>query len=387
MATISPLPVGATRSVDDGRSDGALLERYATSRDEAAFALLVRRHGTLVLGVCRRILGEGGDADDAFQAVFLVLARQAGSLARRALAGGSLGPWLYRVAYNAAVQGQRGAAARRRREAVAARLRPEGSTMTHTDSLDALSPVLDEELAALPRRLREPVILCALQGRTQRAVSAELGVAEVTIRRRLTRALETLRRRLTRRGVVLSATALAAALAAQSAGAALPASALASACQAGAAGSSLPAACVSIADAVLHTLHCQAAIKLAAASCAALAAPLAVGLAVWAGSSAGPPAAEDAPAAASAAAASSTGTVSRPSTQNDAHEPEPQPHGFADSSSYSFSASASSSNGSFQAEINDNDEITRYDDPAEADEALRRMEEAWDRFAPGGSSP
>jgi RNA polymerase sigma factor (sigma-70 family) len=182
-------------------SDHELLRRFAAGRDEAAFARLVERHGPLVLGVCRRILRDTHDSDDAFQATFFVLARKAASVRRAA----SLAGWLYRVAYRIAVQARAERVRRHLRER-------QGHDMRRADApaaaWDDLRPVLDEEVQALPDKYRLPVVLCYLQGRTLTQAAADLGWPRGTVAGRLGRARDLLRERLTRRGVVLSAALL-----------------------------------------------------------------------------------------------------------------------------------------------------------------------------------
>src|SRR5262249_9287871 len=144
-----------------GLTDGQLLGRFLSSRNEAAFAALVRRHGPMVLGVCRRILGDFHDAEDAFQATFLVLARKAASVVKRE----SLGNWLYGVAYRTALQARVTNARRRARE------RPMRD-MPHPELPPAepqdWRPLLDRELSRLPEKYRAAIVLCDLEGRTRR---------------------------------------------------------------------------------------------------------------------------------------------------------------------------------------------------------------------------
>jgi RNA polymerase sigma factor (sigma-70 family) len=184
--------------------DRQLLERFTAAREEAAFEALLRRHGPMVQGVCRRVLGNAHDAEDAFQATFLVLASRAGSIGRRESVGG----WLYQVAYNTALKARASAAARRRREQ-----RPEGRSAG--DPLAdvtgrELMTVLDEELQRLPERYRAPLVLCYLEGLTRDEAAGRLGFSESTLKRRLEEGRERLRRRLERRGLALSAALLAA---------------------------------------------------------------------------------------------------------------------------------------------------------------------------------
>src|SRR5262249_47939163 len=139
-------------------SDGALLARFAAVHDEAAFAEVVRRHAALVLGVCRRQLPQIEDAEDAFQATFLVLARRAGSVRW----GGSVGGWLQETACRLAAELRRRDARRRAREKEATRGHtPEGG------GLQELCAALDEELRRLPDRFRRPLLLCYLEARTR----------------------------------------------------------------------------------------------------------------------------------------------------------------------------------------------------------------------------
>jgi RNA polymerase sigma-70 factor (ECF subfamily) len=196
-----------------GVSDGQLLELFLARRDEAAFAELVRRHGPMVLGVCRRILGNSHDADDAFQATFLVLVRRAAAVRPRS----RVGNFLYGVACRTALEARRAAARRRRKEA---------SVMPRSEAPPAewsdLVPVLDQELRRLPDRYRAPLLLCDIEGKTRKEAAVELGWPEGTVSSRLARARALLARRLARHGLSLSA-AVVAELLTQNALAAVPA--------------------------------------------------------------------------------------------------------------------------------------------------------------------
>jgi RNA polymerase sigma factor (sigma-70 family) len=195
-------------------SDPELLERFLGQRDAAAFAALVRRHGPAVLGVCRRVLRNGHDAEDAFQATFLVLARKARFIARRE----ALGSWLYGVAYRVALRARADAARRRKHESQAAQ-RVEAQTAC--DALaDDVRPVLDEEVSRLPDKYRRPVVLCYFEGKTYQEAARLLGWPPGTVSVRLARARGLLRRRLALRGLALSSAALAVCLAEGSASAA-----------------------------------------------------------------------------------------------------------------------------------------------------------------------
>lgn len=183
-------------------TDGQLLECFLQHREEAAFAALVRRHGAMVLGVCRRLLHNPHDADDAFQAAFLVLVRRAPTL----LARQTVGNWLYGVAYHTALKARAAARKRRAKEAqVATRLTPTAPTEVESD----WRSLLDEELHRLPAKYRDAIVLCDLEGKTRREAAAQLGVAVGTLSGRLTTARRLLARRLSSRGVTLGAVALA----------------------------------------------------------------------------------------------------------------------------------------------------------------------------------
>jgi RNA polymerase sigma factor (sigma-70 family) len=183
--------------------DAELLERFITMRDEDAFAALVARHGPMVLACARRVAGNVHDADDAFQATFLVLARKAASVQPR----GRVGNWLYGVAYHAAQKARAAALRRHTRERQVAEM--PHPTVERSDAAIDLKPLLDQELNRLGEKHRLPIVLCDLEGRGRREVARELGIPEGTLSSRLTNARRALASRLTRRGVTLSAGAIA----------------------------------------------------------------------------------------------------------------------------------------------------------------------------------
>jgi RNA polymerase sigma factor (sigma-70 family) len=190
--------------------DSELLEQFVSGSEEvaeAAFTALVDRHGAMVLGVCRRVLGNRHAAEDAFQATFLVLARKAPAIARRE----QLASWLHGVARRAAMDARARAARQHAREKRLGIISP----VERMDEIQKseLRSVLDEELAGLPERHRAAIVLCELEGLSRREAAGRLGVSEGTLSSRLARAKIRLRDRLTRRGLALSAAALASALA------------------------------------------------------------------------------------------------------------------------------------------------------------------------------
>jgi DNA-directed RNA polymerase specialized sigma24 family protein len=193
-----------------GLSDRELLDRFTRQRDEAAFTELVRRHGPMVLAACRRVLRHVHDAEDAFQAAFLVLARKADSIRQR----DSVSGWLYQVAYRVALRARM--ADDRRRE-------------QHTALSDGFPapeprcPCVVEELEGLPEPYRAAVVLCYLEGRTQAEAARLLATTASAVNSRLRRARDLLRRRLARRGLALAGVAVAETLTAGAAPAALPA--------------------------------------------------------------------------------------------------------------------------------------------------------------------
>jgi HlyD family secretion protein len=187
-----------------GLTDGQLLERFATDRGEAAelaFAVLVERHGPMVLRVCRGVLVNPHDTQDAFQATFLVLVKKARGL----WVHDSLGPWLHQVAYRTAICARSAAARRRRHERAAAALVKEH----RAEPGDELARVLLEEIDRLPDRERLPVVLCDLDGQTHEQAARHLGWPVGTVKTRLTRSRERLRDRLARRGFAPNAGLLA----------------------------------------------------------------------------------------------------------------------------------------------------------------------------------
>ena len=196
-------------------TDGNLLECFVSRRDEAAFEALLRRHGPMVLGVCRRILRNEADAEDAFQATFLVLVKKAASVRPR----GMVGNWLYGVAHSTALKAR--AMSRRRsakERAAAVRPRPEADAETR----ERLHALLDQELKVLPDKYRAAIVLCYLEGKSLKEAAGQLGCPMGTVGTRLARGRALLARRLARRGLTLSAGALATALAPGAASAAMP---------------------------------------------------------------------------------------------------------------------------------------------------------------------
>lgn len=185
------------------RTDRQLMERFLEYRDETAFAAIVSRHGPMVLGVCRRIIGTMHDAEDAFQATFLLLSQKAA----RIIPGDAVGPWLHGVACRVALKSRTMLRRRQRHERLAAQNRTEGQTDSQPAS--DLRSVLDQELQRLPRSYRLLVILCDLQGGTFRQVARQLQLPVGTLSGRLKRGRELLAERLARRGIVLSASVLA----------------------------------------------------------------------------------------------------------------------------------------------------------------------------------
>lgn len=204
--------------VVSGLSDGQLLERFIAHSgpdSELAFEAIVRRHGSMVLGVCRRVLGDEHAAEDAFQATFMVLALKSRSIRKLE----SLGPWLHGVAARIA---RRARVLRRRNKTES--MPPEGVAGAGGQDGGAVDfrAVLDEELSRLPEKYRMPVVLCYLEGQTQDQAARTLGWTKGTVSGRLARAKDLLRHRLTKRGLAPSAGLVAAALLPESATAAVP---------------------------------------------------------------------------------------------------------------------------------------------------------------------
>jgi RNA polymerase sigma factor (sigma-70 family) len=256
-------------------SDADLVRRYAASGDHGAFAILVRRHGPMVFGVCRRTLGHVQDAEDAFQATFLVLARRA-----HAVRSGEVSRFLYGVAVRVAAKAR---TRRMRHEARQHILVNEPLAPDGPDPVDWL-PLLDSALSQLPERDRWPIVLCDLQGRSRSEAAAELDIAEGTLSSRLARSRAKLRARLMRLGIAPSLAAISAAVAPQP----VPAGIIESTLKAGS-----PAA-RQLAEGVLRSMFLLKTVKLVAIGLCAGA--LTVGAVQTTGSRAdSTPAAKDAP--------------------------------------------------------------------------------------------
>jgi RNA polymerase sigma factor (sigma-70 family) len=201
-----------------GLTDGQLLERYLHYREDAAFAALVRRHGPMVMSVCRRILGNDHDAEDAFQASFLVLVRKAASVVPRE----KVANFLYGVAHTTAVRAKGLIAKRQAREKQVTEM-PEPEARP-PELWDDLRPLLDQELSRLPDKYRVPIVLCDLEDRPIKEAARQLGWPQGTLAGRLARARVMLAKRLTRRGLMVSGGALAAVVSQNAVSAAVPTS-------------------------------------------------------------------------------------------------------------------------------------------------------------------
>jgi RNA polymerase sigma factor (sigma-70 family) len=199
-----------------GRTDGQLLDSFIQHKDKAALAALVRRHGPMVWGVCSRMLRSHQDAEDAFQATFLVLVQKAATLPDRE----RVGNWLYGVAHQTAVRVRALAARRGVRERQVA-VMPE-LTSAERSVWDDLKPILDEELARLPEKYRALIVLCQLEGKTLKEVARQLALPQGTVASRLATARAMLARRLSRRGVVVSGVLLGAVVSPPAASACVP---------------------------------------------------------------------------------------------------------------------------------------------------------------------
>jgi RNA polymerase sigma factor (sigma-70 family) len=197
-------------------ADEQLLDQFVSRRDEAAFAALLGRHGAMVLAVCRRVLHDRQEAEDALQATFLLLARKAASIRKRESVGG----WLHGVAFHVASTARRKQARRRVREKRVLDMRKTGHRTART--WEDFQEELDEALATLPEQQRAALVLCYLEGRTQEEAAQQLACPVGTVRSRLARGRRRLQAELARRGLALSAGAFLAAMMGGAASAALP---------------------------------------------------------------------------------------------------------------------------------------------------------------------
>lgn len=239
-------------------TDGQLLERFVTQHDTLAFELLVRRHERMVWGVCRRLLANVQDAEDAFQAAFVVLVRKAGSICKRE----SVGSWLYQVAYRIALR------ARAHRARITARERQVDASPVdpHEDTASVegrdLRSLLDQELNQLPEKYRTPVVLCYLEGKSYQEVAQQLGCPKGTVATRLTRARELLHGRLSRRGLGVTVGLLVTGLSEEAASASVPIALVASTVQGATllsvggpvVGSGVSAQVATLAEGLLHAM-------------------------------------------------------------------------------------------------------------------------------------
>ena len=219
LRSVVLLPEGADLT------DGQLLECFVSRKEPAALEALARRHGSMVWGVCQRTLGNHHDAEDAFQATFLVLVRKASSVRPRE----KVGNWLYGVAHQTALKARATRAKRHLRERSAPEM-PEPA-VTDRGLWDELQPLLDQELSRLPEKYRAVVVACDLEGKTGKEVARQLGCPEGTVASRLARARIMLAKRLARQGLALTAGSLAAALSQNAVSASVPSAVMTAALQ------------------------------------------------------------------------------------------------------------------------------------------------------------
>jgi RNA polymerase sigma factor (sigma-70 family) len=243
------------------QSDQALLRRIVESNDEAAFEALLWRHGPMVLAVCRRVLGNDADAEDAFQATFLVLARKSALIRKKS----SVGSWLHGIALRVSLRARAASARRRVREQQA----PIRNADAGQAELRELAAMLDDEVSRLPAKYRDPLVLCYLEGLTRAEAAAQLGWCLRTFMRRIEQGRELLRRRLIRRGFTLSAMLCASALGENLAAAPVPAALLAAtvrhtfpAVAGAAATAAVPAHITALADGLARTMAVKSKIAL-----------------------------------------------------------------------------------------------------------------------------
>jgi RNA polymerase sigma factor (sigma-70 family) len=199
-------------------TDGALLARFVAAGEQAVFEELVRRHGSMVLRVCRRVLQHAQDAEDAFQATFIVLARKAKAIAKQE----SVASWLHGVAYRVALKARASASQRRAREKLGAVLLHNNLTAPTAFDRTELRTVLDEEIGRLPAKYRATMVLYYFEGKTSEEAASLLRCQTDAIKKRLSRARDLLRSQLARRNLTLSVCALVTLLAQEGATAALP---------------------------------------------------------------------------------------------------------------------------------------------------------------------
>jgi RNA polymerase sigma factor (sigma-70 family) len=230
--------------------DTDLLTRFANCRDELAFEELVRRYGSMVFGVCRRVIGERHLAEDAFQATFVVLATKAGSIRPRSSVSG----WLYGVAYRTALRARTMSDRRRRRETLVETLPDIVSRTEEPVDIPANAiAVLEEEVARLPEHYRTAVVLCEFKGKSRKNAARQLGISEGTVSSRLAAARHKLALRLRQRGVALSAAGLSGALG-QMSSASVPANLIARTVASANSSGQIPTAVATLSDGVLRIM-------------------------------------------------------------------------------------------------------------------------------------
>jgi RNA polymerase sigma-70 factor (ECF subfamily) len=275
-SVLTHLRSAALQAEEAAWTDDQIVARCLAGRDDAAFAALVRRHGPMVFAVCRRVLSSHQDAEDAFQATFLVFLRKMSSI--RPLS--QVGNWLYGVAYRAALKVKTAAARRGHRERQVRTL-PEPATIARGLWLDLL-PLLDQELTRLPEKYRVPIVLCDLEGKTRKDAAQQLGWPEGTLAGRLAEGRTRLARRLARLGLPVSGGVLAA-LMSQNALAAVPQELVHGTLRVHAtllAGGAVPGAVTSISKGVINTMRFHKLKTIASA--VAVLALVTLGGALWA---------------------------------------------------------------------------------------------------------